>query len=165
MSTIEGIQSKQSRCTPIDKPIKKKMKMSHLSAPGSSATRSHFNADQKTIAVKKELIAYTSPSTALYQNESVKVPASAPTIPEPIIVHCFKLLNSFDRSGSTIFLAKYVIVQNKNKMVKALASALIMFTALAAVNGLLPKSTMKILPSNTNKGAPGGCGICTLKQL
>src|SRR6478609_9001191 len=120
MSTIAGIQSKQSRCTPIDNPIMKKIKTSHLSAPGSSATRSHFKADQNTIAVKKELIAYTSPSTALYQNESVNVPASAPTIPVAIILHCCMLVNSFV-SGATIFLAKCVIVQNKNKIVKPLA--------------------------------------------
>src|ERR1043166_2277438 len=99
MSTIAGIQSKQSRCTPIDKPIMKKIKMSHLSAPGSSATRSHFSADQKTIAVKKELIAYTSPSTALYQNESVNVPASAPTTPAPITLNICVLVRVFELSG------------------------------------------------------------------
>src|SRR5689334_10055379 len=99
MSTIAGMQSKQSKCTPIDKPIMKKIKMSHLSAPGSFATRSHFSADQKSIAVKKELIAYTSLSTALYQNESVKVPANAPTTPDPITVQLSKIVNSFDASG------------------------------------------------------------------
>src|SRR5262249_30688709 len=40
-----------------------------------------------------------------------------------------------------------------------------MLTAFAAVIGLSPNKTMKILPSKTNKGAPGGWGICTLKQL
>src|SRR6187551_3845121 len=99
MSTIAGIQSKQSRCTPIDNPIMKKIKTSHLSAPGSSATRSHFNADQKTIAGKKEHMAYTSPSTALYQNESVKVPANAPTLPAPITVQLCSAVNSFDASA------------------------------------------------------------------
>ena len=60
----------------------------------------------------------------------------------------------------TIRRAKWVIVQNKNKMVKPLDKALIILTAFAAVFGSLPKATIKILPNNTNKGAPGGCGIC-----
>ena len=64
-----------------------------------------------------------------------------------------------------ILRAKWVMVQNKNKIVKALASALIILTAFAAVNGLSPKSTINTRPIITNKGAPGGCGICTLKQL
>src|SRR3954454_3982236 len=57
------------------------------------------------------------------------------------------------------------MVQKRNKIEKPLASALITFTAFAAVTGSSPNKTIKILPSNTNKGAPGGCGICTLKQL
>ena len=63
---------------------------------------------------------------------------------------------------SAIFLAKYVIVQYKNKMVKPLATALITFTACAAVAGLSPKSIIKNLPSKTNRGAPGGWGSCNL---
>ena len=30
---------------------------------------------------------------------------------------------------------------------------------------LLPNNTIKTLPINTNNGAPGGCGTCTLKAL
>src|SRR5690349_22276188 len=72
--------------------------------------------------------------------------------------------------GTSVFLctirrAKCVIVQKRNKIVKPLAKALIIFTALAAVKGLSPNSTMKNRPSRTKRGAPGGCGICTLKQL
>src|SRR6478752_5735654 len=57
------------------------------------------------------------------------------------------------------------MVQNRNKTEKPLASALITFTAFAAVSGSSPNKTIKILPSMTKSGAPGGCGICTLKQL
>jgi len=49
-------------------------------------------------------------------------------------------------------------------MVNPLARALITFTAFAAVSGSLPKAMMNIRPMITNKGAPGGCGICSLKQ-
>jgi phage terminase small subunit len=66
------------------------------------------------------------------------------------------LLKGFHEVLRPIILrAKCVMVQNKNKMVKALASALMILTALAAVNGLSPKSTIKTRPIITNKGAPG----------
>ena len=61
--------------------------------------------------------------------------------------------------------AKWVMVQNKNKMVNPLANALMVFTALAAVNGLSPNKIINTLPNNTNMGAPGGCGICNLYAL
>ena len=48
-----------------------------------SATSSHFKIHQNVTAVKKEDIAYTSPSTAENQNESEKVYARAPTKPAP----------------------------------------------------------------------------------
>jgi hypothetical protein len=50
-------------------------------------------------------------------------------------------------------------------MVNELAKALIIFTAFAAFKGLSPNNMMNTLPRITNKGAPGGCGICSLKQL
>ena len=164
---MAGIVKRLSRCTPIDKPIRKNISTIHLSAPGSSAVCSHFKIAQNTIAVKNELIAYTSPSTALNQNESVKVYAKAPMMPAPIIPTSCRLVSSllFLRSPKAIRRAKCVIVQNKNKMVKPLASALITFTALAAVIGLSPNNTINTLPINTNSGAPGGWGICNLKQL
>ena len=59
--------------------------MIHLSAPGSPALCSHFKMAQNTKAVKNELSAYTSPSTALYQAVSLKVYPKAPTIPAPMI--------------------------------------------------------------------------------
>jgi hypothetical protein len=46
------------------------------------------------------------------------------------------------------------MVQNKNRMVKPLDRALMIFTPRAASEG--EKGRVKSLPSNTNKGAPGG---------
>ena len=88
---------------------------------------------QKTNAVKNELNAYTSPSTALYQNESLNVYAKAPTTPAPITNKIWLLVNSVPDFATKIRFAKWVIVQNKNRMVKPLAMALILFTAKAAV--------------------------------
>lgn len=149
----------------MERPIIKKMNTIQRSAPGSSAWFSHFKMAQKTMAVKKEDNAYTSPSTALYQKESLKVYANAPTIPAPMILHnCAPLMVSVVLT-LTILRAKWVMVQNKNKMVNPLAKALITFTAFAAAMGLSPKSIMNMRPNITNKGAPGGCGICRRKQL
>ena len=73
------------------------MRINHLSALVkcpvipifcSSVTEfSHLSIAQNTIAVKKEDNAYTSPSTALYQNESEKVYANAPMAPAAIIAN------------------------------------------------------------------------------
>src|SRR3954469_12344496 len=57
------------------------------------------------------------------------------------------------------------MVQKRNKIVKPPPKEMMMFTAFAAVIGLSPKRTMKNRPSSTKRGAPGGWGICTLKQL
>ena len=111
---------------------------------------------QKTKAVKKELNAYTSPSTAEYQNESLNVYAKAPTTPAPITNKIWFCVKSAPLAFSTILLAKWVMVQNKNKIVNPLANALMVFTALAAVSGLSPKRIIKTLPIKTNIGAPGG---------
>src|SRR5690606_25391859 len=54
------------------------------------------------------------------------------------------------------------MVQNRKSMVAPLDKALIKFTASAAVTGLSPNKMMKNLPNRTNKGAPGGWGICSL---
>src|SRR5678815_1481612 len=108
--------------------------MSQRSAPvkcpvmpifSSSVTAfSHFNAAQKTTAVKKEERAYTSLSTALYQNESEKQYAKAPTTPAAIIENVCSPVNSSAVLCNSFF-AKCVMLQNKNKMVKPLDNALI----------------------------------------
>ena len=52
---------------------KNEMKTNHLLDRGFEKPSSHFNMHQKTKAVNKDDIAYTSPSTAENQNESEKV--------------------------------------------------------------------------------------------
>ena len=73
MLVIAGMASKLSICTPTDKPIKNAIKTNHLFACAFSNSLSHLRIDQKTTAVNKEDIAYTSPSTAENQKESEKV--------------------------------------------------------------------------------------------
>src|SRR6185312_5872573 len=139
------------------------MKISQRSAWGLSAFCSHLRIDQKTRAVKKAEVAYTSPSTALYQKESQKVYARPPTTPVAMMIKVWR------RSGSAVkeppitsFRAKWVIDQNRKRIERPLPIALIKFTPLAAVCGLSPKRIMKKRPMRTNNGAPGGWGICSL---
>src|SRR4051812_22070609 len=80
-----------------------------------------------------------------------------------IMSDCF--LSGFVFFISTILVAKKVMVQNRNKIESALVSALIVFTAFAAVKGLSPRRTINKRPMSTKSGAPGGCGICTLNAL
>src|SRR5580698_1305520 len=137
--------------------------MIHRSAPGLSASRSHLRIAQKTRAVKKADEAYTSPSTALYQNESVKAYASAPTTPQAMIVKTWRRFGSaLGLSFCTIRRAKWVMDQKRNRMDSPLAMALMKLTACAAVCGLSPKRMIKKRPISTNSGAPGGWGIWIL---
>ena len=69
---------------------------------------------QKVIAVKKEDIAYTSPSTAENQNESENVYARAPIIPLPITAYVLPISKD---SFKKILRPNAVIVQNKNSIV------------------------------------------------
>ena len=125
----------------------------------SDTASSHFNIAQKTMAVKKEDKAYTSPSTALYQKESEKQYAKAPTTPAAIMPKvCSPVTTAL--VFKAILLAKCVILQNKNKMVKPLLRALIRFTPVAACLG--SNGIINNRPINTKSGAPGGCGICSL---
>ena len=70
---MAGIVSKLSKCTPIDSPIRYDIKINHLDELALSDSFSHFIMHQKVTAVKKDDIAYTSPSTAENQKESVNV--------------------------------------------------------------------------------------------
>ena len=119
---------------------------------------------QNTNAVKKEESAYTSPSTALNQNESLNVYAKAPTAPAAIVVKVCEAVNC-SPVFTNILRAKCVTLQKRNKIVPALANALIKFTALAAVCPLSPKRIIKKRPNSTNNGAPGGWGSCNLLAL
>ncbi len=60
---------------------------------------------QNTNAVKKEDNAYTSPSTALNQNESLNVYANAPTAPAAMVVKVCEAFNS-SPTPTNIFRAK-----------------------------------------------------------
>jgi hypothetical protein len=108
--------------------------------------------------VKKEDIAYTSPSTAENQKESENVYAKEPRIPENIIINISELLFG----SPIIFFPNEVIVQKRNIMVKAENEAdikLIMYATLV----VSPKAKLeKKFPSNKNVGAPGGCPTCSL---
>ena len=53
------------------------------------------------------------------------------------------------------FFARWVMVQNRKRMVNALARADNMLTHMAAFEGL-PAKIVKNRPSNIKKGAPGG---------
>src|SRR5579871_5698435 len=55
--------------------------------------------------------------------------------------------------------------QKRKRIDRPLAIALMKFTPRAAVCGLSPKRMIKKRPSRINNGAPGGWGICSLKQL
>src|SRR5579863_3188794 len=137
--------------------------MIHRSAPGLSACSSHLRMAQKTRAVKKAEEAYTSPSTALYQNESVKAYASAPTTPQAMIVKtCRRFGSAFELFFWTMRRAKCVMDQKRNRIDRPLAIALMKLTARAAVCGLSPNRIIKKRPISTKSGAPGGWGIWIL---
>ena len=102
-----------------------------------SATSSHFKIHQNVTAVKKEDIAYTSPSTAENQNESEKVYASDPITPAAITENIFGKENSFEVNIN--FLPKAVIVQKRNRIVNELqiADIILIDIATSDVAGLV----------------------------
>ena len=152
---MEGITSKLSKWTPIDIPVKNAISTIHRMELGCSASSSHFKMAQKTAAVNKLLMAYTSPSTAENQNESENVYAKPPMIPLPKTAQIFPVSVGFPK-GETIFLARRVILQNKNKMVNELHKPLITLTHIAALAGSPKESIDKKRAINKKKGAPGG---------
>ena len=114
------------------------------------------------MAVKKEDIAYTSPSTAENQNESVKVYVKAPTTPAARIEIILNL-SFFDSSFFTsILFPNAVIVQKRNKIVNELQRADITLTATATWLVAGSANNEKILPNNWKRGAPGGCPTSSL---
>ena len=88
-------------CVPKAKPIMKAINTNQRSAPALSASFHQRNTAQKVNAVKKELIAYTSDSTALNQKLSINVLVKAATVPAPNTNNNLLLLSS-----STIRSAK-----------------------------------------------------------
>ncbi len=62
-----------------------------------------------------------------------------------------------DSSAEKNFLTRWVRVQNRNNMVKALAVAERMFTVTATLVTSPPAKRVKKRPRTIKKGAPGGC--------
>ena len=123
-------------------------------ALGSVSTAcSHLSTAQKATAVKKELMAYTSPSTAENQKLSENVYANAPTAPAPSTAMT-PALSRFSLPPNS-FAESAVMVQKRNKMLNELESALNAFTIKAWFSGE-PANWPKRLPINWKKGAPGG---------
>ena len=73
MNTKAGIVRRFSRWMPMERPIRKAISTIQRFAWGSSAPSYHLHMAQKTRAVTREDIAYTSPSTAENQKVSEKV--------------------------------------------------------------------------------------------
>lgn len=119
---------------------------------------------QKTIAVKNDEVAYTSPSTAENQNESLKVNANAPTIPAPIMA-IVDAVEASDPLFTISFLARWVIVQNKNRTVKALMIAEKAFAIAATLVTSLPAKRVKKRVSNMKIAHPGGWPTSSLKPV
>jgi len=120
------------------------IKMSQRLECGSLATFSHFKMAQKTMAVKNDEKPYTSASTAENQNESEKVYANPPTKPLPKIAMVWLSVGTL--SLVITLLVRWVMVQNRNKMVNALARTVNVFISTAASSG--PPNKVKKRPSN-----------------
>ncbi len=80
---MAGTVRRFSKCTPMESPIRKAIRISQRRECCSSATVSHLRIAQKLIAVNVADMAYTSPSDAENQKESEKVKASEPTKAAP----------------------------------------------------------------------------------
>ena len=142
----------------MESPIKYAIKINQRVLCFSWATPSHLTMAQNTKAVKRDDMAYTSPSTAENQNESEKVKARAPTSPLPITAYKPAFVNSPERRAN--FLAKAVIVQKRKRMVKELQSDDMTFTIIAEFSG--EEKIVKKRVIMRKSGAPGGWGTCNL---
>ncbi len=136
----------------MERPIRNAMRTIQRLACGWSAVSYQRHIAQNTSAVNSDDIAYTSPSTALNQNVSENVYASAPTAPEAIIaIACpfvissvpFVISSEVEKSLFTTLLAKNTIVRYRKKMVSALRIPFMAFTATAALSA--PKGMVKNL--------------------
>src|SRR6478609_10172096 len=102
--------------------------MRNLFAWASSSIESHFKMHHTTTAVEKDDMAYTSASTAENQNESENAYVSEPTMPDANSSHFFS--SDSNNCETPISLRpNNTIDQKRNRTVKALANALIMFNA------------------------------------
>jgi hypothetical protein len=162
MKPMEGITSKPNKWTPIANPNKNKINIIQRNGLVSKAnslcliasvSSSHFKIAQKMSAVNRDDIAYTSPSTAENQNESVKVYDNEPIIPLPKIAIICPFDNILD-FFKAIFFDRSVIDQNINNIEAELERAETLFIHTATFSGAAKNE--KILPISINNGAPGG---------
>src|SRR5580704_16002574 len=93
--------------------------MIQRSAPGWSACSSHLPMAQNAEEMNSGDTPKTMPSTALNQNESEKVNASAPTAPAPMMAIAFSLVTGSPFFTSSFF-ANRVVVQNRKRTAKPL---------------------------------------------
>jgi len=110
MNTIAGMLSRLSRCTPIERPMRKHISTIHLPECGSSASSYQRVMAQNTTAVNNDDMAYTSASTAENQKVSLKQYANAPTAPAPHMDITSALVIS-SPLRKTILFAKNTIVR------------------------------------------------------
>src|SRR5690554_383598 len=115
---------------------------------------------QKTAAVKRLDMAYTSPSTAENQKLSENVKAKPPTTPDPITAIMVPV--SIGSRGLILsnFIAKWVMVQKRNRMVNELLSADI--TLMDTGTSSVGTNAENKRPMSMKSGAPGGCPISSL---
>src|SRR5690606_21946893 len=109
------------KCTPNESPINKDIPSNHRFPLGLSISASQRSPIQNKIAMNKDDIAYTSASTALYQNVSENVKAKLATKEAPKIA--FKLVSFNSEKLETTRFKSSVSDQNINKIVKALDTA------------------------------------------
>ena len=106
---------------------------------------------QNTSAVNRLDNAYTSPSTALNQNESLNVYAKAPMAPAP---NTATAAPPSGWSWPVSRLAKCVMLQKRNKIVNELLSTDNPLAAIAADSGFI--GIIRKRANNMKNGAPGG---------
>jgi len=146
INAIAGNAKRLSKWTPMPNPAINAIKNIHLILSGCSDCNSHFNADHIEIVRKNMERAYTSPSIADNQNDSVKANESDPINALPVI----RILLSEK------FLAIRIIIQNKNIIVSALEKADNKFMAAATFCGFPNESNENNLPRIIKNGAPEG---------
>ena len=154
MNTRAGMASRLRRWIPIESPIRNDMSTIHLFAYGVSACSYHLVIAQNTRAVKRDDMAYTSPSTAENQNVSLNVYARAPTAPDPKMAIAFATGYVPSSDGFTSLFAKNTMVRYRKNMVRAEHMAFMALTATAAC--MLSVNIVKKRANSWNTGFPGG---------
>src|SRR5690606_34387005 len=154
------------RCTPVANPINNEIKINQRLALSRSASSSHLHPNQTMMAVKSEAMAYTSPSTAENQKESLNMNTDAPTIPLPnAIIDCDLDKETLCASGAgsptlvekNILRIKCVIVQKRNIMVSALQIADMELIASAYLLPSPNANPAHTAPISWKSAAPGAC--------